>query len=195
MVTVVLSKSYWRWYFVSVHKFRVPRSGLVFCLKLAPMSKNKGYRSGIKGFSSDFMDVRSKKSRALKNKPKVLIYALWPYHGENVEIFVKPITFERWTLNPWTVTFNTPFYLLGTHKHILYRTLLMNFTYYNSLPGPTHVLRSISLLISNLIATLSNICAGCQILKSKKHQKGGFERGICPENTDLIRGKMCWFRL
>jgi hypothetical protein len=32
--------------------------------------------------------------------------------------------------------FNTSFYLLGTHKHILYGTLiLMNFTYYNSLPG------------------------------------------------------------
>jgi hypothetical protein len=51
-------------------------AGLVFCLELAPMPENKGYRSEIRGFSSDFMDVRSKKSRALKFKPKVLIYAL-----------------------------------------------------------------------------------------------------------------------
>jgi hypothetical protein len=68
---------------------------LVFCLELAPMPENKGYRSEIRGFSSDFMNVRSKKSRALKNKPKILIHALWPYHDENVEIFVKLITFER----------------------------------------------------------------------------------------------------
>ncbi len=68
------------------------------------MPENKGYRSEIRGFSSDFMNVRSKKLRALKNKPKVLIYAPWPYHGENVEIFVEPITFEHWTFNPWTVT-------------------------------------------------------------------------------------------
>jgi len=61
---------------VSVHRFSVPRSGLVFCLELAPMPENKGYRSEIRGFSSDFMNVRRKKSRALKNKPKVLIYAL-----------------------------------------------------------------------------------------------------------------------
>jgi len=52
--------------YVSVHRFSVPRSGLVFCLELAPMPENKGYRSEIRGFSSDFMDVRSKKSRALK---------------------------------------------------------------------------------------------------------------------------------
>ena len=91
--------------FVSVHRFSVPRSGLVLYLELAPMPENKGYRSEIRGFSSDFMNVRSKKLRALKNKPKVLIYALWPYHSENVEIFVKQITFERWTLNPWTVTY------------------------------------------------------------------------------------------
>jgi hypothetical protein len=62
--------------FVSVHRFSVPRSGLVFCLELAPMPENKRYRSEIRGFSSDFMDVRSKKSRALKFKPKILIYAL-----------------------------------------------------------------------------------------------------------------------
>ena len=49
----------------------------------------------------------------------------------------------------------------------------MNFTYYNSSPGPTHVLRPISLLISNLIATLSNIFTGCQILKCKKIEKAG----------------------
>ncbi len=79
---------------VSVHRFSVPRSacdepfgcelrverlsrvGLVFCLELTPMPENKGYRSEIRGFSSDFMDVRSKKSRALKFKPKILIYAL-----------------------------------------------------------------------------------------------------------------------
>jgi len=61
---------------VSVHRFSVPRSGLVFCLELAPMPENKGYRSEIRGFSSDFMDVRGKKSLALKFKPKVLIYAL-----------------------------------------------------------------------------------------------------------------------
>ena len=69
---------------ISIHRFSVPRSacdelsrvGLVFCLELAPMPENKGYRSEIRGFSSDFMDVRSKKSRALKFKPKILIYAL-----------------------------------------------------------------------------------------------------------------------
>ena len=61
---------------VSVHRFSVPRSGLVFYLELAPMPENKGYRSEIRGFSSDFMNVRSKKLRALKNKPKVLIYVL-----------------------------------------------------------------------------------------------------------------------
>ncbi len=52
------------------------RRGLVFCLELAPMPENKGYRSKIRGFSSDFMDIRSKKSRAIKFKPKILIYAL-----------------------------------------------------------------------------------------------------------------------
>jgi len=59
------------------------------------MPENKVPRSEIRSFNSDFMDVSSKKSRALKNKSKVLIYALLPYHGENVDIFVKPITFER----------------------------------------------------------------------------------------------------
>jgi len=52
------------------------RAGLVFCLDLSPMPENKGYRSEIRGFSSDFMDVRNKKSRALKFKHKILIYAL-----------------------------------------------------------------------------------------------------------------------
>jgi hypothetical protein len=40
------------------------------------MPENKVYLSEIQGFSSDFMDVRDKKSRALKFKPKVLIDAL-----------------------------------------------------------------------------------------------------------------------
>jgi hypothetical protein len=64
------------WFIVSVHRFSVPRSRLVFCLELAPIPENKGYRSEIRGFSLDFMDVRNKKSRALKFKPKILIYAL-----------------------------------------------------------------------------------------------------------------------
>jgi len=63
-------------YFVSVHRFSVPRSELAFCLEVAQMPENKGYRSDIRGFSSDFMNARSKKSRALKFKSKVLIYEL-----------------------------------------------------------------------------------------------------------------------
>jgi hypothetical protein len=59
---------------ITVHGFK--GSGLVFCLELAPMLENKGYRSEIRGFNLDFMGVRSKKSRALKFKPKILIYAL-----------------------------------------------------------------------------------------------------------------------
>jgi hypothetical protein len=46
-----------------------------FLPELALMPENKGYRSEIRSFSSDFMDVRVK-NRARKNKPKVLIYAL-----------------------------------------------------------------------------------------------------------------------
>ena len=45
-------------------------SGLVFYLELPPMPENIGYRTEIQGFSLDFMNVRSKKLRALKNKQR-----------------------------------------------------------------------------------------------------------------------------